>query len=122
MNEIFQPFLLKFVLVFFDDVSVYNTSLHEHARHLFVVLQCLQQNRLYVKLTKCYFDQSSVEYLGHIVSTTGVAVNPEKVQCMLEWPKHTTIKALRGFIGLTGYYHKFVVGYGKINVPLTDML
>ncbi|KAH9679855.1 hypothetical protein KPL71_026304 [Citrus sinensis] len=103
MNEIFRPFLRKFVLVFFDDILVYSTYVQEHARHLSAVLQCLQQNRLYVKLTKCSFAQSSVEYLGHIVSATGVAVNPEKVQCMLEWPKPTTIKTLRGFLGLTGY-------------------
>ncbi|KAH9698410.1 hypothetical protein KPL71_024002 [Citrus sinensis] len=122
MNEIFRPFIRKFVLVFFDDILVYSTSLQEHARHLSAVLQCLQQNRLYVKLTKCSFAQSSVEYLGHIVSATGVAVIPEKVQCMLEWPKPTTIKTLRGFLGLMGYYHKFIAGYGKIAAPLTDML
>ncbi|KAH9671466.1 hypothetical protein KPL70_017386 [Citrus sinensis] len=122
MNEIFRPFLRKFVLVFFDDILIYSTSVQEHTRHLSAVLQCLQQNRLYVKLTKCSFAQSSVEYLGHIVSATGVAVNPEKVQCMLEWPKPTTIKTLRGFLGLTGYYRKFVAGYGKIAAPLTDML
>ncbi|KAH9660390.1 hypothetical protein KPL70_024180 [Citrus sinensis] len=94
----------------------------EYARHLSAILQCLQQNRLYVKLTKCSFAQSSVECLGHIVYATRVAVNPEKVQCMLEWPKPTTIKTLRGFLGLTGYYRKFVVRYGKIAAPLTDML
>ncbi|KAK9213952.1 hypothetical protein WN944_005938 [Citrus x changshan-huyou] len=122
MNEIFRPFLRKFILVFFDDILVYNTPLQEHARHLSVVLQCLQQNQLYVKLTKCSFAQSSVDYLGHIVSATGVAVNPKKVQCVLKWPKPTTIKTLRGFLGLTGYYRKFVAGYGKIAAPLTDML
>ncbi|KAH9660393.1 hypothetical protein KPL70_024180 [Citrus sinensis] len=108
--------------LFFDDILVYSTSVQEYARHLSAILQCLQQNRLYVKLTKCSFAQSSVECLGHIVYATRVAVNPEKVQCMLEWPKPTTIKTLRGFLGLTGYYRKFVVRYGKIAAPLTDML
>lgn len=82
----------------------------------------MQQNQLYVKLSKCCFAQSTVEYLGHILSAFGVAINPKKFQCTLGWPKPTAIKALRGFLGLIGYYRKYVFGYGKIATPLIGML
>jgi hypothetical protein len=122
MNEIFQPYLRKMILVFFDDILVYSRSMQEHLEHLELALNILRQHQLFVKKSKCEFGRSELEYLGHIISSEGVATDAKKVQDMLDWPQPTTIKALRGFLGLTGYYRKFVRGYGVISKPLTVLL
>lgn len=90
--------------------------------HIKIALSILRANKLFVKEEKCAFGQEEVKYLGHVISRKGVAVDPEKIDAMLEWPKPTTVKALRGFLGLTGYYRKFIQDYGKIARPLTEML
>ena len=79
-------------------------------------------HHLVVKKEKCQFGHTQIKYLGHIICQNGVNVDLEKIKAMMEWPKPTIIKALRGFLGLTGYYQKFIVGYGKIAAPLADML
>ncbi|KAF8412849.1 hypothetical protein HHK36_000821 [Tetracentron sinense] len=89
--------------------------------HLQIVLSILRENKLYVKRSKCSFGQVQVENLGHIISK-GVATDPQKVQCMIDWPRPTTTKALRGFLGFTGYYRRFVRGYRHICAPLTALL
>jgi len=122
MNHIFQPYLRKFLLVFFDDILVYSKDLDSHAAHLSLTLNTLRQNSLFAKLSKCKFACLEVEYLGHIVSAAGVCANPGKIRAMVEWPFPQTLKALRGFLGLTGYYRKFKKSYGSIAAPLTDML
>lgn len=122
MNHIFQPFLRRFVLVFFDDILVYSPDLSSHITHLQHVFQVLRAHCLKVKLSKCSFAQHSVAYLGHVISSQGVVVDPTKVQCILDWPKPQTLKALRGFLGITGYYRKFVAHYGLIAKPLSNML
>ncbi|TQD87016.1 hypothetical protein C1H46_027399 [Malus baccata] len=118
MNYIFKPYLRKFILVFFDDILIYSKSWEEHLVHLGKTLELLQQHQLFVKKQKCYFGQHQVEYLGHIVSCEGVFVDPAKIQAILEWPAPKNVNELRGFFGLTGYYRKFVPGYGKICQPL----
>ena len=122
MNEVFRPYLRKFVLVFFDDILVYNKGMQKHASHLKMVLQTLADHQLYAKMSKCVFVASEVEYLGHIIYGEGVQTDPKKIEVMTEWPVPKTLKALRGFLGLTGYYKKFIKGYGQIASPLTSLL
>ena len=90
--------------------------------HLKTIFHTLLTNQLYVNHSKCLIGQQQVEYLGHIISPLGVSTNPEKIKCMQTWPTPTTITALRGFLGLIGYYRKFIRHYGSIATPLTCIL
>lgn len=122
MNSIFAPFLRKFVLLFMDDILIYNKCWEDHLQHLKCVLQLLQQHQFCAKLSKCTFVASQLEYLGHIISAQGVATDPDKTQVMRQWPIPTNLTELRGFLGLTGYYRKFVQNYGILAKPLTMLL
>ncbi|KAL5861508.1 hypothetical protein ACOSQ4_002804 [Xanthoceras sorbifolium] len=122
MNEIFRPYLRKMILVFFDDILVYSHNILEHQEHLRITFSILRENQLFVKKSKCNFGCHELEYLGHIISEKGVAADNKKIQGMVDWPTPKSIKALRGFLGLTGYYRKFVRGYGIISKPLTNLL
>ncbi|CAN6474518.1 unnamed protein product [Victoria cruziana] len=113
MNDIFRQYLRNFVLVFFDDILIYSRDLDQHVIHIRTVLQILRDHNLYAKMTKCSFGQTSVGYLGHIVSKGGVRADPEKLHAMQMWPLPKSPKGLRGFLGLTGYYRRFIQGYGK---------
>lgn len=122
MNDLFRPYLRKFVLVFFNDILVYSTSREEHTRHMQLVLDKLQQHSLVVNRKKCNFGVTEVAYLGHVISGEGVAVDMDKVKTILEWSCPQNLKDLRGFLGLTGYYRKYVRHYAQIAQPLTDQL
>jgi hypothetical protein len=121
MNSIFKPFLQKFVLVFFDDILIYRKSWEDHVRHVDKVLQLLKEQQLYAKPSKCFFGVKEVEYLGHIVSHEGVKVDRNKIKAMMGSSIPKTLKKLRGFLGLIGYYCKFVRHYGRIETPLTTL-
>ncbi|CAI7797407.1 unnamed protein product [Closterium sp. NIES-53] len=121
MNGIFRPFLDRFVIVFLDDILIFRKSLEEHAQHLRIVLDTLRQHRLYAKLSKCTFVCSSIGFLGHVISTKGIAMDPAKVQCLADWPAPHTVAELQSFIGLAKYYRKFIFNFSHICAPLTDL-
>lgn len=122
MNQLFQPYLRKFILVFFDDILIYSTSLDQHLQHLHVVLSMLKDNKLYAKLSKCSFAQPQIEYLGHLISEKGLSMDKTKVEFIMSWFVPKSVKELRGLLRLTRYYRRFIRGYGVICKPLTNLL
>lgn len=122
MNTIFAPLLRKGVLVLMDDILIYSSTLEEHCVLLQQIMEILRSNQFFVKLSKCFFAQQSIEYLGHCISAQGVATEPSKIQAVSKWPEPKTLKDLRGFLGLTGYYRKFIRHYEMLSRPLTNML
>ncbi|KAL4027645.1 hypothetical protein IC575_010820 [Cucumis melo] len=122
MNQVFKPFLRRFVLVFFDDILIYSKGMEEHRQHLEVVLEILRESELYANFDKCHFAKTRISYLGHYISKKGIEVDPEKIRAVKEWPAPSNVRELRGFLGLTGYYSRFVQNYGSISAPLTQLL
>ncbi|KAJ9547082.1 hypothetical protein OSB04_019625 [Centaurea solstitialis] len=121
MNDIFRPYLRKFIVVFFDDILIYSPSWSQHLQDVGTTLHVLGSNQFVVNKQKCSFGQPSIDYLGHLISGKGVAMDPAKISAVLNWPVPKQIKGLRGFLGLTGYYRKFIRHYGSIAKPLTDL-
>ena len=122
MNQIFEPLLRKGVLVFMDDILVYSPNLETHVQLLTQVFDIIAQHQFFIKLSKCSFAREKIEYLGHCISTSGVSTEPSKITAVQQWPEPTNLKELRGFLGLTGYYRKFIKRYGMICRPLTQLL
>lgn len=122
MNGVFRHLLRKFILVFFDDIFVYCPDWETHLSHLRQVIQVLKDNCLYLKCSKCEIATQTVSYLGHTISSDGVSVDPSKIDAIVDWPKPATVKALREFLGLAGFYRRFVKGYAGVAAPLTSLL
>ncbi|KAI5338358.1 hypothetical protein L3X38_017629 [Prunus dulcis] len=106
---------------FFDDILIYSTSWSDHLRHLHTVLEILKHHQIFVKMSKCAFGVSTIEYLGHIISRQGVSADPSKLNAIADWPVPTSVKSLKGFLGLTGYYRKFIPHYDRESFPLTQL-
>jgi hypothetical protein len=121
MNGVFREYLDKFIQVFIDDILIYSQTTEEHDEHLRLVLQCLREHKLYGKLSKCSFYQSKIHYLGHVISDEGIIVDPAKVEAIMEWPAPTNVPEVHSFMGLAGYYRRFVEGFSKIANPITEL-
>jgi hypothetical protein len=122
MNSVFMPKLDKFVVVFIDDILIYSRSIEEHEEHLRIVLQRLRDHQLYAKFSKCEFWIKEVSFLGHVVSPEGIAVDLGKVKEVLEWKPPTTVSEVQSFLGLGGYYRRFILNFSKIVRPITELL
>ena len=122
MNTTLAPLLRKEVLVFFDDILIYSRSLEARIQLLRQFLELLQKDRWQVKLSKCVFAQRQLKSLGHVISEQGVATDPNKIRAVNQWPVPALVKELRSFLGLAGYYHRFVRNFGLITRPLNDLL
>ena len=118
MNRVFSPYLDRFVIVFINDILVYSRSELEHEIHLGLVLQTLRHHQLYAKFSKCEFWLSRVGFLGHVVYADGIYVDPQKVEEVASWEQPTTVTEVRSFLGLEGYYRRFIEGFSKIAGPL----
>lgn len=112
----------KCVLLFFDDILVFSKTLRDHINHLRQVLQLLHRDQWHVKMSKCEFGQHSLSYLGHVISDQGVSTEPTKIQAVSNWTTPTDVKAVRNFLGLAGYYRRFVRNFGIIARPLFNLL
>jgi hypothetical protein len=122
MNLVFMPELDKFVVVFIDDILVYSKNEDEHTEHLHIMLQRLRDHRLYAKLSKCDFWLREIKFLGHTISQDGISVDPEKVQEVMDWKPPTIVRQIRSFLGLAGYYRRFIPDFSRIAKPMTELL
>jgi hypothetical protein len=122
MNSVFMPELDKFILVFIDDILIYSKSEEEHVQHLWVILQWLRDHQLYAKFNKCAFWLKEVPFLGHTISAEGIAVDPSKVQEVLDWKSLKSVTQIRSFLGLAGYYRQFIPNFSEIAQPMTQLL
>jgi hypothetical protein len=122
MNKVFMEYLDKFVVVFIDDILIFSKNEEEHDEHLRLVLQKLKENQLYAKLNKCEFWLKEVSFLGHIISEGGIFIDPSKVNVVLSWNTPQNDLDIRSFLGLAGYYRRFIEGFSKISMLLIELL
>jgi transposase InsO family protein len=122
MTDVFRPLLDKCVVVFLDDILVFSKSHDEHQQHLRRVFTLLRQHKLYAKLSKCIFGQNQVEYLGHVIGAEGIKTASDKVATIREWPDLKDVRDVRAFLGLAGYYRRFIFRFAEIARPLTKLL
>ena len=121
MNDILQPYIDKFVIVYLDDILIFSRTKDDHQKHLRLVLTALKEHQLWGKASKCEFFKSSIAFVGHI-SARGVEMDPSKVKAIQRWPQPENIQHVRQFMGLATYYRRFVKDFSKISAPLTDLI
>ena len=119
MHRVFQPDLDQLVMVFVDDILIYSQSEEEHEDHLWIVLQALRDHQLYAKFSKFEFWLTEVEFLRQVVSASGVSVDPEKVEAIMSWERSKLVFEIRNFLGLAGYYRRFIEDFFRLATPMT---
>jgi hypothetical protein len=122
MNKVFMEYLDRFVVVFIEDILIYSKSDSDNEEHLRLVLQKLRDNQLYAKYSKCEFWIGEVPFLGHIISNGRISVDPAKVKEIMAWSIPTIVTEIHSFLGLVGYYRRFIEGFSKIAKPMTSLL
>lgn len=122
MNQIFRPYLDQFVIVFLDDVLIYSRTLAEHRRHVRLALDVLRNHQLYAKESKCEFFRDHIDFLGHRIDRDGVHMMEDKVRAIREWPTPTSVDDVRSFLGMVGYYRKFIANFSSIAAAMTQLL
>ena len=121
MNNVLSEYLDSFVVVYLDDVLIYSKTEEEHLQHINMVLSKLEAANLHVKMSKCKFAQPSTPFLGFLVTSDGLKVNPSKISAVADWAPPQDLTAVRAWLGFTGFYRRFVKDYAKIAAPLTDL-
>ena len=121
MHKVFQPYLDKFVMVFVDDILIYSQFEEEHEDHLRIVFQALMYQQLYAKFSTCEFWLTEVKFLGHVVLTSGVSVDPEKVKAIMSWERPKSVLEIRNFLGLVGYYRRFIKDFSRLVALMTRL-
>ena len=121
MHRVFHPYLDRFVVVFVDDILIDSEIKEDHEDHLRVVLQTLRDHQLYATFTKCEFWLTEVRFLGHVVSDLGVSVDPEKVEAVMSWERPKSVFKIRSFLGLAGYYRRFIEDFSRLAAPMTKL-
>ncbi len=122
MNEVFREFLHRFVIVYIDDILIYSRNQAEHRHHVEQVLQKLREYHLYLKLEKCEFHQTTIQFLGYVISPLGVQMDNHKLQTIRDWPLPSSVKELQRFLGFANFYLRFIQAFSTITAPLTSML
>ncbi|GJT40298.1 putative reverse transcriptase domain-containing protein [Tanacetum coccineum] len=121
MNRVCKPYLDKFVIVFIDDILIYSKNKEEHEEHLKQILELLKKEELYAKFSKCEFWISKVQFLGHVIDSEGIHVDPAKIESIKDWTSPKSPTEIRQFLGLAGYYRRFIEGFSKIAKPMTKL-
>jgi hypothetical protein len=122
MNKVFMEYLDKFVVLFIDDILIYSKMEAEHEEHLRLVLEKLKANQLYAKFSKCEFWLMQVAFLGHVIPSRGVSVDLGKMRDVLNWTPPMNVSEIRSFLGIAGYYCRFIQDFSKIAKPMTRLL
>ncbi|GJX97979.1 putative reverse transcriptase domain-containing protein [Tanacetum coccineum] len=121
MNQVCKPYLDKFVIVFIDDILIYSKNKEEHEEHLKQILELLKKEELYAKFSKCEFWIPKVQFLGHVIDSEGIHVDPAKIESIKDWTSPKSPTEIRQFLGLAGYYRRFIEGFSKIAKPMTKL-
>jgi hypothetical protein len=121
MNDTLREFLDVFCNAYMDDILVYSRTRTEHERHLRLILEKLREAGLHVKIEKCHFFQTEVKFLGLIVGTSGVRMDPEKIRTIVEWKQPRNVTDIKSFTGFAGFYRRFIKNFSKILAPITAL-
>ena len=121
MHRVVQPYLDRFIVVFVDEILIYSKSEEDHEGHLRIVLQAFREHQLYAKFSKCEFWLTKVRFLGHMVSALEVSVDPKKVEAVMSWERPKSVFEIRSFLGLVGYYKRFIEDFSRLVAPITRL-